>query len=388
VAWLQRPASAAPIDRGAASAALSAARLDGLVASSRQNVYYVTGALTLEPLVDPGGVAFGVLPADAAAPARLVLPSYERFALEDLAPVGLDVFTFGPAYVKGAPPAEVAPSAPAALRRGLEAAGLDRARLGAELSVLPSAWLERIARELPGLTLVDAGPLLAGLRAVKTAEEQARIERAATVADEAIAEVFERLRPGDTELDVARRIAQGLLEREAEPALVQVGAGERGAQIISYATRRPLRDGDLVRVDVCPQLGNYHADLSRCCVMGTPSAEQHRYYGGAREALEAAIGALAATRTPAAALAAANGRLHELGLGEFERASVGHGTGLQVHEGPSLDAGGGAPLADGTVLSVEVPLYVGGLGGFTPEDVVVIGADGLRRVTRAAAALG
>ena len=53
-----------------------------------------------------------------------------------------------------------------------------------------------------------------------------------------------------------------------------------------------------------------------------------------------------------------------------------------MHEAPILDAS--APAAEpGHVLAVETPYYVHALGGFAAEDVVIVTANEVERLTHA-----
>ncbi len=58
---------------------------------------------------------------------------------------------------------------------------------------------------------------------------------------------------------------------------------------------------------------------------------------------------------------------------------TGHGLGLDVHEPPLLDLGGGE-LLDGEVLTIEPGLYGQAHGGVRVEDVYVIRPGGCQKL--------
>ena len=66
--------------------------------------------------------------------------------------------------------------------------------------------------------------------------------------------------------------------------------------------------------------------------------------------------------------------------GEHFGHGLGHGVGLEVHEGPTLSMRSEGELAAGNVVSVEPGVYLPGRFGVRIEDLVAVTADGRRRV--------
>ena len=68
--------------------------------------------------------------------------------------------------------------------------------------------------------------------------------------------------------------------------------------------------------------------------------------------------------------------IEQAGEGEHFGHGLGHGVGLEVHEGPRLSrTAGDEPLQVGNVVTVEPGVYLPGLLGVRIEDLVVV-ADG------------
>jgi Xaa-Pro dipeptidase len=73
--------------------------------------------------------------------------------------------------------------------------------------------------------------------------------------------------------------------------------------------------------------------------------------------------------------------VQEAGIRSFGRRGVGHGIGLEVYDDPILAAGDQTEVEAGMVLSIEVPHYEIGLGGFNLEDTVLVTDEGIERLT-------
>ena len=101
-----------------------------------------------------------------------------------------------------------------ALVRVLKGLGLDGGRVGFEKDAMPSAlhW-EEIQGGLPRLTMVDCATMMEEVRWIKTPGEIALLRRAADLLDDAYAEVFPTIRPGESEREVHSRIVASCLRR-------------------------------------------------------------------------------------------------------------------------------------------------------------------------------
>ena len=108
----------------------------------------------------------------------------------------------------------------------------------------------------------------------------------------------------------------------------------------------------------------------------------------AREVYEpvqrAQVAALEAVRPGAAGKevdAVAREMISEAGHGDHFGHGLGHGVGLEVHEGPRLATTSDDDLAEGNVVTVEPGVYLPGLFGVRIEDLVVVTGDGYRNLS-------
>jgi Xaa-Pro aminopeptidase len=257
-------------------------------------------------------------------------------------------------------------------------------RLGfddAHLSVRDHAKLARIARE--GIELVPAGGAVEGLRVVKDADELDRVRAAARLADEALTEVLGRGLAGRTERDVALDLEFTMRRLGAEAASFPpiVAAGAHGA--LPHAVPRDVEipAGTLCVVDWGAQLDGYASDCTRTFATGTVDPRDREVYDLVLRAQEAALAAVRPGPTGREVDAVARAIIDDAGHGEHFGHGLGHGVGLEVHEGPRLSKQGEDALGAGMVVTVEPGVYVPGAVGVRIEDLVIVTDEGAEVVS-------
>jgi Xaa-Pro aminopeptidase len=272
-------------------------------------------------------------------------------------------------------PLELLEAVEEALPGGAVALGFE----DAHLSVRQHARLRELLPERVQLVGVDG--LVERQRAVKDPDELDRIRSAASIADTA----FERLIGGGL---VGRTERQLALELEQEMRLLGaqrpsfdsiVAAGPHGA--LPHATPREVEiaRGQLVVFDWGAELDGYCSDCTRTVAAGELGNEAKAVYQLVLEAqlagLEAVEAGVAARDADAAARAVIDGGGHGDQFGH----GLGHGVGLEVHEGPRLSQRSDAELRAGNVVTVEPGVYIAGQFGVRIEDLVVV-TDGGREI--------
>jgi Xaa-Pro aminopeptidase len=369
---------------------LDAEGLDALVASTPENVQYVTGFRSIAHAIFRGLELYGVF---TRAGVGLVIPfidaagvAADGIAVDRLACYGKFFFTYGdPPGAVGARVRDMT-RAPAggpgeALREVLDGLGALGGRIGLdEASVFPATW-ERLAGQLGG-TLGPAYAHFRTARMVKSAEEVRRLERAALIAEDGIAAVLGMLKPGVTEREAAVVFEQEILRKGAQPFFTVITMGERAALADVSASPRALAPGDLIRFDLGCVYEGYRSDIARTAVLGPPTDKQRRYYEAARDGEIAAIAAMRPGVPVSQIFETAMRVTRERGLGHYERHHVGHGIGLEPYDPPTINATTPTRLEPGMVFCVETPYYEHGWGGVQVEDAVEITSAGARRLTR------
>ena len=234
----------------------------------------------------------------------------------------------------------------------IEEAGLAKARIGFERDGLAAAHWDEINRALPYLDMFDCSRMMDEVRWIKTEAEIDQQKQAADLLDEALAEVFPTIRPGDTEREVhARMIA----------ALTRKGAGfvhgilNSSSNQVMYGGESDVvfRQGDFVRNDYLAYFNGCPGHQSRLAVLGNPSPEQGAGYNLTLDVHRKTIDKCRPGVTA--------GEIYEFVASEFGRKGidyaaslVGHGMGPWFHQQePVLRRNGDIALEKGMILAIE-----------------------------------
>jgi Xaa-Pro aminopeptidase len=266
------------------------------------------------------------------------------------------------------------------LRRAAEGLPGDRPlRLGFDdghLTVKQHAQLLELVPE--GVELVPAGGIFEALRAVKDMAEVDAIRAAAQLADAALEEVLAAGLVGRTERDVALDIEIAMRRRGAQDVAFApiVAAGEHGALVHAQPRDVPIPAGTLVVIDWGAMLDGYASDCTRTFATGELDPHDRAVYDLVALAQREALEAVRPGPTGKEIDAVARAIIEHAGHGEHFGHGLGHGVGLEVHEGPRLSKQGDDALAAGNVVTVEPGVYVPGAVGVRIEDLVLVTDDG------------
>ena len=251
-------------------------------------------------------------------------------------------------------------------------------RVGFDDEHMAVRTLERLKAKLAdGVKTVPASGLVEQLRRVKDERELAAIAEASKLADEVWRWSVERGLAGRSEREVARAAEARIRELGADPSFPAiVAAGPNGALPHAEPGEREIGRGELVVFDMGAQLDGYCSDGTRTYATGEPGEVARAVYDtvlrsqlASLEAVKAGVKGDDVDKVAREVIAAA-------GHGDRFGHGLGHGVGLEVHEGPRLSARSDDVLAPGEVLTVEPANYLPGELGVRIEDLVVVTEDG------------
>lgn len=133
----------------------------------------------------------------------------------------------------------------------------------------------RTAFEQVGMAVKDGSDILRDLRWVKSPKEIEYIEKAAAITDIGIEAAKNAIRPGVTELEVYGEIIHAMAKAGGEnPAItLPVLSGPKANTGHSLSSRRVIRAGEQVNVDVSGVYERYHCNAARAFHVGEPAKD-------------------------------------------------------------------------------------------------------------------
>ena len=287
--------------------------------------------------------------------------------------------------------------------------------LGMEIDVVPMATYQQVSKYFQGSKIVDGSAPIRSARAVKTPYEIECIRQAAHQLDTMFLDIPSQLREGLPEFELAARIEyvlrmaghQGLTrvrrfnmemyygavsfaETAAYPHAFDGPVGVRGlyAAAPMMGSRRVLKRGEPVMIDICGGYAGYIADGSRTYSLGPISQQMrdtHQFIlelnGWIEEQLRPGSIPSEIYSSILDRVAKTSFSAHFMGAGENQVRFVAHGVGLELDELPVIAPKFDTPLEPGVVMAVEPKVFYPGLGGVGTENTYVIHERGCERLT-------
>ena len=344
------------IRRRSVSAGLAARKLDALLVAFSPNLRYLTG------FTGSNGCLL-------VMPEKSILFTDPRYQIQ----VAQEVST----QVKICKGSLVVDIQAAIARLGLKQVGYEPARMTCDL-------FEALRARLPmKASLIPVHGWVEELRMVKTPGEIARIRRSVETNSRAFEQAVARVRPGMKERDLAAELEYRMRRLGAEKPSFEtiVAGGVRSALPHAQPTAAPLREGDLVVVDMGAFQDGYASDMTRMLFLGRPTMRVKRTYRAVLEAQLAAIDRVRAGVPAAQVDRAARRVLKTYGLDRAFVHSTGHGLGMEIHEPPRIGKRDKSVLREGMAITIEPGVYLEDFGGIRIEDTVVVTAQGCEILT-------
>ncbi|MCE4956094.1 M24 family metallopeptidase [Macrococcoides caseolyticum] len=222
------------------------------------------------------------------------------------------------------------------------------------------------------------------IRMIKEPFEIEIIQQAADIADETFNYILEITQPGMTELQINNLMEMKMRELGATSSSFDtiVASGVRGALPHGVASNKVIQSGEMITFDYGAIYNGYISDITRTIAVGQPSDEMVKIYNVVLESQMKALNEIKIGMTGIEADKIARDVIQSYGYGDKFGHSLGHGIGLEVHEGPMLSMKSPHTLEENMCVTLEPGIYVEGLGGVRIEDDVLVTKNGLKRFTQ------
>ncbi len=347
---------------------LAESGMDGVIASSLENVSYLSGARMVMQRLIPDRLALLVWPAEGD-PAIVVCKGEDVACRDDCQVEDMRAYT------------EFVTSPIDLLADVVEEKGLAKGRLGLEMHSLPSGYVNQLRKRLAGATFVDCGDLLDRARMIKTPEEVNALAAAGRSTERAIRRAFERATVGEPEKKVADDITAGVTAAGADVLnFMFLGTGIRSFEWHARPGATRLEAGDVLHTDVAGNFVGYWSDLARTAFVGKPSPRQLDIYSRLYQAHVNTLDAIRPGLEVRELFSACQAAYRRVGL-PFQLAHLGHGLGLGLHEYPMLNPSTDEVLRPGMVLCIEPAYLDPDVAGYHIEDLVLVTEQGREVLT-------
>ncbi|MFQ9064649.1 MAG: M24 family metallopeptidase [Eubacterium sp.] len=246
---------------------------------------------------------------------------------------------------------------------------------------------ENIKKHCKDAQMVELGDMLMRERNRKEAEEIVLMKKANQIAEKAFLELLNHIKPGKTEKELAAYFDY-LMAKEGSDGVsfdTILLAGKRTSMPHGVPSENTVKDGEFVLFDFGATYQGYHSDMTRTVAVGSASDEMKEMYDLVLKAQLAGIKALNAGVKCADVYKAAYDVLDEKDMAQYFRHGLGHGVGLEIHEGFNASPRSKDTYEVGNVTSIEPGIYIPGKFGIRIEDVCYLaprGRENLSNVTK------
>jgi Xaa-Pro aminopeptidase len=230
-------------------------------------------------------------------------------------------------------------------------------------------------RRFPSVHFVPKSGIVESFRRDKDAEELRYTRMALKITEELLRRVPAMLRRKITEEKLARQLQIWALELGADGMAFDpiVAFGTNTGCPHHVPTGRLLKKGHVVQIDVGVKYRGYSADLSEVFFTAKPTEPQKNMLALVHEAATAAMKKVKVGASTRDLDTTARAVFKREGVEDAFVHSLGHGVGLEIHEGVSLSSKRpDVKLLKNEVITIEPGLYFPGKWGMRIERMMIV----------------
>lgn len=336
---------------------------DAMLLCNEANMHYVCGFSPSEGYVfiEKGGAAY-----------HIVDSRYTETALEHSAQTGLTVTEITNGFMQ-------------------EIKGLVQKHtvhsLVIENETITLAKYNQLVKELEACEFLPLEDRLMRIRNRKDADEIVLMKKANAIAEKSFLELLNHIEIGKSEKELAAYFDYLMAKNGSDGVSFDtiLLCGAHTSMPHGVPGERKIREGDFVLFDFGATYKGYHSDMTRTVAVKNADEEMKASYELVRKAQLAGIKALNAGEKCADVYKAAYDVLDTQNMAQYFRHSLGHGVGLEIHEGFNASPKSTDVYEVGNVTSIEPGIYIPDKFGIRIEDVLYLsphGRENLSSVTK------
>ena len=235
--------------------------------------------------------------------------------------------------------------------------------------------LRRLKRKNKNTKFVQKKGIIEHFRRQKGPDEIRKFKRSQRITEELLRRVPLALKSRPTEKQLAWKFEEWARELGAEELAFEpiVAFGTHSSCPHHHATDRKLKKGHIVQIDVGSKYKGYCSDQSQVFFTSRLTSLQQKVLDAVSEAKQKAIESVRSGITNHKLDKIARDILSEYELEEYCTHSLGHGVGLDIHEGISLSQhGSSTKLLPNEIITIEPGVYLPGKFGIRLEEEIIV----------------
>ncbi len=253
-------------------------------------------------------------------------------------------------------------------------------RIGLEKEAVSLDLFMRLNTGLKDIkTLVPVSGIVEKLRMIKDEYEIESTKKACDIAKKTYLHMLDVLKPGMEEVEAAAELEYFMRKCGAEgPSFDTILiSGVKTSMPHGVPGHKKIEKGDFVTMDFGCKVDGYCSDMTRTVAIGSVTDEMREVYNVVLKAQLNAIANLKAGITGIEGDAYARSVITAAGYGDYFGHSLGHGTGLKIHEAPNWSPAYNHVIPAGAIMSIEPGIYLPGKFGVRIEDLALVTESGI-----------
>lgn len=230
-------------------------------------------------------------------------------------------------------------------------------------------------------SLVETEGIIEKQRQIKDFNEIKYIKKACQITDDCFTYLLKYIKKGMTEKQIADEIEKYFKASGGVLAFdTIVASGENSSMPHATPTDRKITSGDIITIDMGCSYNGYSSDMTRTIFVDKIDERIKENYDLVLENQKTAIEEMrdGAQIKIIARIVEGNLKMH----GHDPMHALGHGVGMNVHEGPILSQKSDKTLKENMVIAVEPGIYIPGKYGIRIEDTMLITKEGVEILTK------